>query len=193
MASQVTLDQLKGYLEQFGWSRYQAVQEPFEKEGVLLTGWKSSPDAEGYKVSIDPMVEQGCLSFKAHGLLHAPPDETAPDILKELLVALGCLNFRMILGKFSYDPRDGEVRFSVDVAIDDNTITYEQFHHCLRVVVAMVEEHVPNLKAILEGRKKAKDVCEGPPDVARFVRELQELLEEIERRHRGESQPLTEV
>lgn len=193
MASQVTLEQLKGYLEQFGWHKYEAVQEPFEKEGVLLTGWRSSPQAPGYEVSIDPMVEKGCLSFKAHKLLHAPPDTTPPDILKELLMALGCLNYRMILGKFGYDPADGEVRFTVDMAIDDNTITYEQFHHCLGVVVAMVEGHVPDLKAILEGKKKAQDVCAGGSGAALFARALRELLEELERRHRGDSQPLTEV
>jgi hypothetical protein len=32
MAS-VTLQMLKGYLERFGWSRYQAVDEPYEQEG----------------------------------------------------------------------------------------------------------------------------------------------------------------
>ena len=37
MAS-VTLQMLKGYLERFGWSRYQAVDEPFEQEGLIHTG-----------------------------------------------------------------------------------------------------------------------------------------------------------
>ncbi len=30
--AQVTLQMLKDYLERFGWSRYKAVDEPFEKE-----------------------------------------------------------------------------------------------------------------------------------------------------------------
>ena len=40
--SNVTLKMLTGYLERFGWSRYEAVDEPFEKEGVIYTGWRSS-------------------------------------------------------------------------------------------------------------------------------------------------------
>jgi hypothetical protein len=62
---------------------------------------------------------------------------------------------QLILGKFAYDPRDGEVRFSVSVPIDENDLSYEQFQHCILAVVKTVEEYAPKLKAIAAGEKTA--------------------------------------
>ena len=158
MATQVTLELLKGYLERFGWSRYKAVDEPFEKEGIIYTGWRSSEEEEGYNMAIDPMVEKNCLSFRVPKILMAPRDTTPTERLADLLLAMGFINYRIILGKFAYDPRDGEIRFSVDVPIDENDLSYEQFQHCLGVAVKMVEEYAPKLKAIAAGEKNSPAV-----------------------------------
>jgi len=203
MATQVTLELLKGYLERFGWSRYKAVDEPFEKEGVIYTGWRSSEEAEGYNMAIDPMVEKNCLSFRVPKILMAPRDTTPTERLAELLMAMGFINYRIILGKFAYDPRDGEVRFSVDVPIDENDLSYEQFQHCLGVAVKMVEEYAPKLKAIAAGEKTAQEFIDeelgGEAEaVAAFGQILRELLERLEqemrqRRERRGDEPLEEV
>jgi hypothetical protein len=203
MATQVTLELLKGYLERFGWSRYKAVDEPFEKEGVIYTGWRSSEAPEGYNMAIDPMVEKNCLSFRVPKVLVAPRDTTPAERLAELLMAMGFINYRIILGKFAYDPRDGEVRFSVDVPIDENDLSYEQFQHCMGVVVKMVEEYAPKLKAIVAGEKTAQQFLEEELGseaemAAAFGQLLRELLERLEQetRQRREGQrdePLEEV
>lgn len=204
MATQVTLDLMKQYLERFGWSRYKAVEEPMEKEGIIHTGWRSSPDVEGFNLAIDPMVEKNCLSFRVPKILTVSLDETPEERLKDLMVAMGFINYRIILGKFAYDPRDGEVRFSVDIPIDENTVTYEQFEHCLGVTIKMVEEYAPKLKAIANGEKSVKDFIadETKGEMAaasELLRIFRELLEAMERAHRGEKQgsgqdqPLTEV
>jgi len=205
MATQVTLELLRQYLERFGWSKYKAVDEPMEKEGILHTGWRSSPEAEGFNLAIDPMVEKNCLSFRVPKILVAPPKETPAERLKDLLLAMGFINYRIILGKFAYDPRDGEVRFSVDIPIDENTVTYEQFQHCLGVTVKMVEEYAPKLKAIAEGAKTAEEFVaeEMKGEIAaagELLRLFRELLEQMERAQRGKGeggeegdQPLTEV
>jgi len=203
MATQVTLELLKGYLERFGWSRYKVVDEPFEKEGVIYTGWRSSEEAEGYNMAIDPMVEKNCLSFRVPKILMAPRDTTPTERLAELLMAMGFINYRIILGKFAYDPRDGEVRFSVDVPIDENDLSYEQFQHCLGVAVKMVEEYAPKLKAIAAGEKTAQEFIDeelgGEAEaVAAFGQILRELLERLEqemrqRRERRGDEPLEEV
>jgi len=156
MATAVTLDLLKQYLERFGWRRYMATDEPFEKEGIIYTGWRSSPGVEGYNVVIDPMVEKNLLSIKVIKVLMAPPKGTRANRLSDLLMAMSFINYRIILGKFAYDPRDGEVRFSVDMPIDESELTYEQFHHCLGVAVATVEDYAPKLQAILDGKKTAQ-------------------------------------
>ena len=203
MATQVTLELLKGYLERFGWSRYKVVDEPFEKEGVIYTGWRSSEEAEGYNMAIDPMVEKNCLSFRVPKVLVAPRDTTPAEQLAELFLAMSFINYRIILGKFAYDPRDGEVRFSVDVPIDENDLSYEQFQHCLGVAVKMVEEYAPKLKAIAAGEKTAQEFIDeelgGEAEaVAAFGQILRELLERLEqemrqRRERRGDEPLEEV
>jgi hypothetical protein len=203
MATQVTLELLKGYLERFGWSRYKAVDEPLEKEGIIYTGWRSSEAPEGYNMAIDPMVEKNCLSFRVPKVLVAPRDTTPAERLTELLMAMGFINYLIILGKFAYDPRDGEVRFSVDVPIDENDLSYEQFQHCILVVVKTVEEYAPKLKAIAAGEKTAQQFLEEELGseaemAAAFGQLLRELLERLgqETRQRREGQrdePLEEV
>jgi hypothetical protein len=203
MATQVTLELLKGYLERFGWHRYKAVDEPSEKEGIIYTGWRSSEAPEGYNMAIDPMVERNCLSFKVPNVLVAPRDTTPAERLAELLMAMGFINYRIILGKFAYDPRDGEVRFSVDVPIDENDLSYEQFQHCMGVAVTIVEEYAPKLRAIVAGEKTAQQFLEEELGseaemAAAFGQLLRELLERLEQelRQRREGQrdePLEEV
>jgi hypothetical protein len=202
MATGVTLDLLKGYLDRFGWHKYKSVDEPMEKEGVIYTGWSSSPSADGFVMTIDPIVEKKCLSFHVPKIIEAPPEETPAEQLKELLLAMGFINYRIILGKFSFDPRDGEVRFPLSLPIDENTITYEQFEHCLAVAVKAVEDYAPKLRAIAKGEKAAADlISEEMAESGDLLRTLRRLLEEMERAHGGsgggkkrdEDDPLTEV
>jgi hypothetical protein len=190
MAS-VTLQMMKDYLERFGWSRYQAVDEPFEQEGLIRTGWRSSEEEEGYVMTIDPMVEKGCLSFKAVQVLSAPLDSTPRERLSDLWLAMTYINYRIILGKFAYDPRDGEVRFSVDVPIDQNTFTYEQFTHTMGVVIKTVERYVPELRRIVAGELTAEQFIAD--DLGGEMRQLRDalsgwlrgLLEALERERGG--------
>jgi len=159
--NEVTLKMLTEYLERFGWSRYQAVEEPFEKEGIIYTGWSSGPDAPSYRMTIDPMVEKACLAFRTPQIVVAPMDSTLPDRLRDLLLAIGFINYRIILGKFAYDPRDGEIRFSVDVPIDENTFTYKQFVHTMEVVIKSVEEYAPKLREIHQGALSFQAFMQG--------------------------------
>jgi hypothetical protein len=194
MAS-VTLQMMKDYLERFGWSRYQAVDEPFEQEGLIRTGWRSSEEEEGYVMTIDPMVEKGCLSFKAVQVLSAPLDSTPRERLSDLWLAMTYINYRIILGKFAYDPRDGEVRFSVDVPIDQNTFTYEQFTHTMGVVIKTVERYVPELRRIVAGELTAEQFIAD--DLGGEMRQLSDalsgllrgLLEALERERGGSDTP----
>jgi hypothetical protein len=186
MAS-VTLQMLKGYLERFGWSRYQAVDELFEQEGLIRTSWRSSEADEGYTMTIDPMVERNYLSFKVVRILSAPLDSTPRERLSDLWLAMSYINYRIILGKFAYDPSDGKVRFSVDVPIDQNTFTYEQFTHTMGVVIKTVERYAPILRRIVAGELTAEQfIAEDRGHEMRQIREafgglLRGLLEALER------------
>lgn len=161
VTTRVTLKLMHKHLEKYGWHKYEITEESTEKEGIIRTGWSSSSEpGRTYIMTIDPMVEKNCLSFKVLSILTAPLDETPADKLKDLLIAISFINYRIILGKFAYDPRDGEIRFSLDIPIDKNTVVYEQFKHCLNVIVMTVEEYGPKLKAIVEGKKTSKEFIE---------------------------------
>ncbi len=152
----ITLQLIMEYLERFGWKNYEAVDEPSEQEGVIYTGWKASESSPVYMLCIDPMVEKNCISFRTQSLLEAPMGQVIPEQLFNLLMALLWINFRIIVGKFSYEPVRGEVRFSIDIPIDENTLSYAQFVHSLGLLIEIVETYVPVIKKIREGEITAE-------------------------------------
>lgn len=167
LSKKVTLERIEKYLERFGWKKYQSMPEPQEKEGVVLTGWQSSVDpSTGYMLIIDPMVEKGLLSLTVGKLVTAPKEGTPEQRLSGLLQAIASINYRMMMAKFGWDPRDGEIQFQVATVIDPDDLRYEEFEKCLQVTIASVEVYTPQLKAIVEGTAPVEDVLkrisEGP-------------------------------
>lgn len=168
--TKVSLKMLEAYLKRFGWSRYETRRERGEKEGVITALWGPA-GGHTYGLIIDPIEEKRVLSFHVPRVLSAPQDGTSSKCLLELLMALGQINYQIILGKFAYDPRDGEVRFSITVPTDENTLTYEQFQHCMRVLVATVEHYRSPLEQIARGEKTHHDLREGD-ELAVILRRL---------------------
>lgn len=183
MATKVTLELLRNYLEQFGWRKYQIVDEPHEQEGLLRTGWRSPEGEDGYAMIIDPIVEKACLSFRVPAVLLKAPEAWDQEALFDLLRAISWINYAIIIGKFSYDPSKGEVRFTIDVPIDNNTFTYDQFIHCLHTAVYSVETYAPLLEGIADGQIRFKDFYEVVTATARprLPAAVQQLLDELER------------
>jgi hypothetical protein len=95
----------------------------------------------------------------------APPDGTPADRLNGLLLAIGAINYRTIVGAWCYDPRDGEVMFKVAIPVHGNALEYEDFEHCMRVIGGAVEVEGPKFMAILDGTKTGHEVvqAEGLP------------------------------
>jgi hypothetical protein len=152
--SGTTLALLSGYMDQLGY-KYFTVTESREEEGMIISLFSLAEAELQLTIFIDPIVEKGCLLFKAPRVLHAPVGTTSPDRLLELLKAIGYINYSIILGKFCYDPRDGEVSFEVNIPIDDSAVTFGQFKHCLIVLLGELEEKVPKLRRILAGEATA--------------------------------------
>lgn len=145
MGTQVTLELLKAYLERAGMQGYQ-------KEERIYTGWQIKP-GQGYTTIIRVHPDKNVVSFVVPDVLTVPPLLYPPERLRDFLMALHFLNYELVLGKFSYDPRDGEVRFEIFVPVDETTLTFDQFAHCIKAMLATVETEVPKLKAMLEGKK----------------------------------------
>ncbi len=76
-------------------------------------------------------------------------------------MTLEWINYRIIVGKFAYEPFQGEVHFSIDLPIDENTISYAQFVHSLGLVVEIVENYVPLIKQVREGKMTAEQFIES--------------------------------
>lgn len=172
--SNVTVKTLEVYLRRYGWSHYKTVREEREKEGLILTGWEAV-SGRRYGLIIDPIEEKSVLLFHVPQLLSAPPDRTPSNYLLELLMALGQINYQIILGKFSYDPRDGEVRFSITIPTDKSNLTYEQFKHCLDVITLTMDRYHKALEEILQGKKTHRDI--GAGEIEALLQLLRRLSE----------------
>lgn len=154
----VTCKRIGKYLEKHGWDKYDIIEEGDEKEGMVLTGWQTTLGGlGGIGVVIDPMVEKNSLTFKALKVIEAAPGATPTDQLVGLLMAMAHLNWRLILGKWSYDPGDGEVRFELGIPIDDDNLSYDTFEHCLRAMVAAVESDGKDLREVANGNMSIQE------------------------------------
>lgn len=174
--SNVTVKTLEVYLRRFGWSHYKVISQESEKEGMILTGW-GAPGGRQYVLLIDPITEKNGLIFYIPKILIAPPNTTPSNYLLELLMALGQINYQIILGKFCYDPRDGEVRFSLTMPTDKSELSYEQFKHCMDVVISTMERYHTLLEKILRGEKTHRDL--GEADILLEI--LRRLLDDLAR------------
>lgn len=147
------LELLASYMDRLGY-RYLRVEEPGQREGIIVTAFTFVNEGFSIQVFIDPVVEKGCLLMKAPRLFQARMAGN-PERLTELLKAIGYINYSIILGKFCYDPRDGEVSFEVNIAIDDIVVSFRQFEHCLIVLCGEIQDKLPKLKAIWDGQCNA--------------------------------------
>ncbi len=153
-SQQGLLELLASYMRQMGY-RFISLSESQEQEGLIVTGFSFEDEGFSIEVVIDPIVEKGCLLLKAPRLFHAPQTAGSESRLLELLKAIGYINYSIILGKFCYDLRDGEVSFELNLAIDDVSVSYRQFEHCLKVLLVEVREKLPRLKRVWEGEYDA--------------------------------------
>jgi hypothetical protein len=152
-----TIEQIEKHLKRYGWEKFQAVPEPGEKEGMIMTGWVGS-SGQPHILSIDPIAEKHVLTVRARSVVKAAPDSTPADRLSGLLLAIGAINYRLLVGDWGYDPRDGEVVFRVGIPLHADEIGYEDFELCLNVIVGAVEIDGPRLQSIVDGTAAASEL-----------------------------------
>ena len=160
MARKQVIELAKEFLRRYGWSVFQEMTEPNEKQGMLAVPWKGL-SGESHMLLIDPIEEKNVLIFRVPMIVKAPPEETPAARLNGLLLALGALNYNTIIGAWGYDPRDGEVVFKFAIPTHGDAFEYEDFEHCLTVVQLTLEVEVPKLRAILDGTKTGRDIVEA--------------------------------
>ena len=153
---EVTTKLIGEYLDRYGWNSHRELPEPGEKEGLVGAGYNVG--GEDHVMFIDPILEKNAVVFRVGAVASAPADSTASDRLNGLLLSMAALNYKLILGHWAYDPRDGEVVFKASIPIDGGELDYKQFEHCLLGVVAAVETDGRKLKGIVDGTIASDEV-----------------------------------
>ena len=155
-----TIDLLTGYLPRYGWPGFQVVEDAPEG-GKILTGWHSQFVAEARVMFITVDHKANLLHLIVPALAGAPQDQMPIGQLADVLTAIGFANYALPLGSFEYDPRDGEIRFSVGFPIDDSAISFEQFQHLLNGAQAAVTYWAGRLKDVAGGKRTGDAVVES--------------------------------
>lgn len=64
-------------------------------------------------------------------------------------------NYRIVLGCFERDERDGEVRYRIAIPYRDTSLTIEQVYWCIDVAVGTLEATMPDMKRIIGAERMA--------------------------------------
>lgn len=155
-----TIDLLTGYLQKYGWSAFKVIEDTPEG-GKILTGWHAQFVDQSRVMFLAVDHRQNMLLLAVPALVGAPQEKMPIGQLADLLMALGFANFALAIGRFCYDPRDGEIRFETGIPVDDTAITFEQFSHLLNAAQAAVGYWAPRLKDVAEGKRTGDAVVES--------------------------------
>jgi hypothetical protein len=75
-----------------------------------------------------------------------------PEAERDVAVYIGSVNYRLALGAFTRDHRDGEVRYEVSVPVTGGTLSDDLLKLVLVITVAAVKLRGPNIIALRDGR-----------------------------------------
>lgn len=73
-------------------------------------------------------------------------------------------NYRMVLGAFERDARDGEIRFSIALPYRNSSLTQEQVNWSLEIAVSSFEIGVSKVKGFLAGSLSLNQALESGAD-----------------------------
>jgi len=153
---------------------------------MALTGWKSNenPDGDHLAIQIKRPDEKGIgiISVQVLGVLHARRESTSPEHLCQLLMAISYLNYRLPVVKVGYDPRDGEVRFSVEAPLILGENIKECIQETVKVAIVAVDKYKSDLIRIRDGEESFDDFYKKQVSKQEDADQSQEVPESEQRR-----------
>lgn len=155
MKSSTSIKDIAGFLERFGFKGYKIVEDTSDR-GRLVTGWD-----EKYVAAIDIDHSTNIVLFVVPGVASAKREDIPPGRLADILMAIGFANYALLIGRFSYDPSDGELRYDYAMPIDDAELTYGQFNHLMLATVQTVNYWAPRLKTACEGARTGESIVDS--------------------------------
>ncbi len=136
----VTFEELKSTLETTGLKFF---CDP-EKETILL-GFSG---CHGVHTILLKRVEDGeGLLFRVPGSAMVKDDHPFKAKVLETLLAE---NHRVKVGRFCYDPSDGEIYLDWFLPLEDGMVTPQQLRRCLIALLHLADEMTPRLHHLLE-------------------------------------------
>ncbi len=151
---------MAAYLKRYGWEKFELVSDS-ANDTKILTGWVSQAGSEPHVLFIALDQSKNTALFIVPQLAKAPREDFGPSELADILMALGFANYRLLLGKFSYDPADGEIRFEYTFPTDGSKMSYEQFSHIIDAVTSSVEYWAERITDACEGRRSGESIVES--------------------------------
>ena len=106
---------------------------PFSHQGQMVA------------VNIQLQEEGDYVRFRIPMLLNLTEVTDLPEFLMKLLE----LNYRYKLLKFSCDPTDGEVAVSIELPVEDSTLTERQLERCLHYIANLALQERDHLRSFL--------------------------------------------
>lgn len=149
MSKAVTIELVGQYLKRRGFGKFEVISQPGRPDGVILLGLVDESGV-GHPLFIDPRRDKDTLILHVR-ITQASPDTTPTNRLTDLLMVMAALNYRLAIGKWAYDPKDGEVAFSATMPIDSGKLDYADFDHLLTAVLESVGGYSMKMSAIVQG------------------------------------------
>jgi hypothetical protein len=189
----ITLPELVAHIESLGWKH----RVDAEKDCIVLGfATRHHVDLEGDK-HVLVYVERAAEGRYVEVYLPRLYNLANCKFKGATLAVLAEIAFRTRSLQCEYDSQDGEVRYSVDTWLLDNTLTVAQLEMMVRIALQLLEEFEPVVRCAMEtGRvdfdlavKPQEEPPQGsppalPPEIAELVAKaggLEALREAVER------------
>jgi hypothetical protein len=154
-----TIALLTEYLPRYGWPGFTVVEDT-PAGGKIFTGWVSPVGGvRPMFIVLDHRTETLLLVCPA--LAAAPQDAMPVGQLADTLTALGFANYALQLGRFCYDPRDGEIRFEYGMPVGGAQLSYEQFAFMMNAAQGAVTYWAPRIKDAALGERSGASIVDS--------------------------------
>jgi hypothetical protein len=134
-----TLAEVAGFLDNRGWPYHRDIDR-----NRLITGVESE-QVGNFRIVIQVQEDGEYLALFAPHLLNLK-DHLYKGVAFQTMLAIA---WEVKLLRWEYDPSDGEVRTSTDIALEDATLTEKQFNRLLSGLIQLTNQGVERLQAVL--------------------------------------------
>lgn len=162
--SRLTLAAIEQIFRRRGW-RYEVAR------GLIVTAFRNVPmllgvdEQRGLVAVLAPVIPgRGMQGYT----------QPRPGTERDLATFLEAINYRLALGSFVRDPRDGEIVYVASIPASGSTLTDEMLARLIASAVGAVSVFAPVFKALLSGRITLSQAMAGlgadeaddlPPDI----------------------------